>query len=162
MWAILSVFVWLSLRGSPVSSLLIKPEMWVSFVAVRTAREFRIAFLFQGKMTELPSLKLPTWLFLFNNSVQPHYLIFFPVLSFLLTYIMIATMCISIFLCARDTHISCGEMWRSYMTQILREMMTCAATMQCMHIVCRCVPCKLCNQEETLSYHLHLQHSQNL
>lgn len=77
MWAILSVFIWFSLRGSPVSSLLIKPEMWVSFVTVRTAREFRLTFLFQLKMTELPSLKLPTWLFLFNNSIQPHSLIFF-------------------------------------------------------------------------------------
>lgn len=39
-------------RGSPVSSLLIKCEMWVSFVTVRTKKRFRLVLLFQVKMTE--------------------------------------------------------------------------------------------------------------
>lgn len=42
-------------------------------------------------------------------------------------------------------------MWRSYRTQILRETITCGATIQHTHTVCGCfIPWKLHNQEVTL------------
>lgn len=60
------LFFSVSLPGRPVSSLLIKPEMWVSFVTVRTTGEFRLTFLFQGKITEQALLKLPACLFSYS------------------------------------------------------------------------------------------------
>lgn len=135
--------------------------MWVSFVTVRTAREFRLTFLFQLKMTELPSLKLPTWLFLFSNSIQPHSLIFFSsvVLSPNIHHDSYSV-CIYSFVCKRHTYFLQLNVTFVYDSDSQGNDDLCCHN--AVHAHCRCVPCKLCNQEETLSYHLHLQHSQNL
>lgn len=86
--------------GCPVSSLLIKCEMWVSFVAVRTMKEFRLVFLFWVEMTEPALLKLQIRVsFLFNDWIQSHSLILYT--HIILAYHNSCTACLV--LCARDT-----------------------------------------------------------
>lgn len=87
--------------GCPVSSLLIKCEMWVSFVTVRTMKEFRLVFLFWVEMTEPALLKLQIKVsFLFNGWIQSHSLIFYT--HIILAYHNSCTACLV--LCARDIH----------------------------------------------------------
>lgn len=94
-----------SLPGCPDSSLLIKPEMWISFVTVWTTGEFRLTFSFQGKMTEQALLKLPAFLFPFQQFSSASFFNLFPVLPFQLTYSTMAAVCVSTVLCVAGTNI---------------------------------------------------------